>query len=100
MTVAHSYEQAPPPVSSEERRAILQRTIGHDVSGAGWRIESQTEYQAVIVKGHRPNHILHFIIGLFTLSLWWIFVWIPLTIFGGEKRRVVAVDEWGRVNRA
>jgi hypothetical protein len=27
----------------------------------------------------------------------WLFVWIPLAIFGGEKRLMVWVDQSGRV---
>lgn len=55
-------------------------------------MESRTDRQVVLVKGHRPNHLLHFFIGLFTLGLWWLLVWLPLTIFGGEKRKVLNVE--------
>jgi len=86
-------------LSPDERRAVLTRTIGNDVAMAGWRIESQTDYQAVIVKGHRPNHILHLILTIITFGIWAI-VWILVTLIGGEKRRVVSVDEWGQIRRA
>ena len=56
----------------------------------GWRVESRTDHQAVIVKGHRPNHILHLILTIITLGMWAI-VWILLSIFGGEKRKTLAV---------
>ena len=56
----------------------------------GWRVESRTEHQAVIVKGHRPNHILHLILTLITLGVW-AFVWILVVIFGGEKRQTITV---------
>jgi hypothetical protein len=46
------------------------------------------------VRGHRPNHLLHFLVGIFTLGLWWI-VWFFIAIFGGEKRQMVSVDEFG-----
>ena len=42
-------------------------------------------------------HILHFVIGLFTLGIWWL-VWVALALFGGEKRMSVGVDEWGNTN--
>ncbi len=64
---------------------------------AGYRVESQVANQAVLVKGRRPNHLLHLILGVVTISLWWLFVWLPLVLFGGEKRRVVTVDTFGNV---
>jgi hypothetical protein len=56
---------------------------------SGARVESQSDYQAVVVKGKSLNHVLHLIITLVTLGTWG-FVWIPLAIFGGEKRSMVA----------
>ena len=60
-----------------------------ELTKIGWRIEAETERDVVIVRSHRVNHLLHFIVGLFTLGLWWI-VWIIIAIFGGEKRRSFA----------
>lgn len=54
----------------------------------GWRVESRSDHQAVMVKGHRPNHLLHFFLTLLTLGLWAV-VWILLTAFGGEKRKTL-----------
>lgn len=90
-----------PPLSSDDRKAALARAITAQVS-AGWRVESQSDYQAVLVKGKRPNHILHLLLSVITLFLWAIFVWLPLAIFMGERRRVLYVDEYGavQVNRA
>ena len=65
----------------------------------GRRIESQSDYQAVLVYGHRPNHILHLILTIFTLGFWGI-IWIALVVLGGEKREVVQVDEWGSSSMA
>jgi hypothetical protein len=56
----------------------------------GWRVESRSEHQAVMVKGHRPNHILHLILTIITLGVWAI-VWLLLTAFGGEKRKTITV---------
>jgi hypothetical protein len=47
-----------------------------------------------MAKGHRPNHILHLILTLITLGIWLI-VWILVVALGGEKRKVVSVDEYG-----
>lgn len=54
----------------------------------GWRVESRTETQAIVVKGHRPNHILHLILSIVTLGIW-IPVWIGVAIFAGEKRKTL-----------
>ena len=82
--------------SHDERRQALAGAVQTQVAG-GARVESQSDYQAVTVKGQRVNHLLHFIIGIFTLSAWWFLVWIPLAIFGGERRRTVTVDNFGNV---
>ncbi|MDE2768835.1 MAG: hypothetical protein OXI70_12180 [Chloroflexota bacterium] len=54
----------------------------------GWRIESESSDYVFLVKGQRVNHILHFLVGLFTLGAWWI-VWLILAAKGGEERRTV-----------
>jgi hypothetical protein len=79
--------------SAEERKELLARTVQGQVAN-GARIESQSDFQAVVVRGKPVNHVLHLILTLVTLTLWgW--VWIALAIFGGEKRSMVTVDEYG-----
>jgi hypothetical protein len=82
--------------SADERKQLLARTIQSQIAG-GARIESQSDFQAVVVKGKRVNHLLHLILTLVTLFAWGL-VWIGLAIFGGEKRSIVAVDEYGNVS--
>jgi hypothetical protein len=79
--------------TADERKALLAQAVTNRVR-MGWRVESQTDYQAVTVKGHRPNNVLHLLLTIFTLGLWG-FVWLGVLIFGGEKRGVVAIDEYG-----
>ena len=79
--------------SAEERKELLARTVAGQVA-SGARIESQSDFQAVVVRGKPVNHVLHLILTLVTLSIWGI-VWIALAIFGGEKRSMVTVDEYG-----
>lgn len=62
----------------------------------GWTIESRSEYQAILVRGQRVNHILHLILTVLTLGFWGI-VWILLAIGGGQKREVLTVDQVGAV---
>ena len=45
----------------------------------GYRLESRTDTRATVVKGKRPNHVLHLLLTVFTLGVWAI-VWIILSI--------------------
>ena len=80
----------------DDRKEALGRAV-HTQVAQGARVESQGDYQAILVKGHRPNHMLHLILTLVTLGLW-AFVWIGVVAFGGESRMSVGVDEWGNTN--
>ena len=82
--------------TNAERKGILARRVLAEVS-SGKRIESQTDVMAVLVKGRRVNHLLHFFVGIFTLGLWW-WVWAFLAITGGERRQVITVDDYGNLN--
>jgi hypothetical protein len=48
----------------------------------------------VVITGKPVNHVLHLILTLVTFFMWG-FVWIALAIFGGAKRSMVTVDEYG-----
>jgi len=80
----------------DERKAILADAVAGQVR-KGWGVQSQTDFQAVLVRGHRPNHLLHLILSIVTLGLW-IPVWIVLSIVKRERHRVVQVDGFGNVN--
>jgi hypothetical protein len=66
----------------DERKEALGRAVQRQVS-LGARVESQADYQAILVTGHRPNPVLR----LVTLGFW-----------GGEQRTSVSVDESGNTN--
>ena len=66
----------------DERKDALRRAVQRQVS-LGARVESLADYQAILITGHRPNHVLR----LLTLGLW-----------GGEHRTSVSVDESGNTN--
>jgi hypothetical protein len=63
------------------------------ITGGG-RIESQTEFEAVVATGTDVNHTLHAILSLATCFLWAL-PWAVIAATGGVKRRLVAVDEFG-----
>lgn len=81
--------------SADERKALLAQQI-QSASARGLRVESQSDFQAVMVEGKPVNHVLHAIITIFSCGLWGI-VWIILAITGGEKREMVVVDEFGNL---
>lgn len=83
-------------LTAEKRKALLARAVANEVH-RGARIESQTDFQAVLVRGHRPNHLLHLILTLLTGGLWLI-IWLIIAATGGEKRIVIDVDEYGLTN--
>jgi hypothetical protein len=82
-------------VPLEERRAILARSLQQETH-QGWRVLSQTDTQAQLVRGKRVNHLLHLVLTLLTLGLW-VVVWILVTAWGGEKTRYVTVTEYGQI---
>jgi hypothetical protein len=81
--------------TNEQRRELMARQIQNSVA-QGTRVQSQSEYQAVMAKGKAVNHVLHVLITVFTLGLW-LPVWLILALTGGEKREMITVDEWGNV---
>lgn len=81
--------------SADERKALLARHVQMSIARGG-RVESQSDFNAVIVYGKPVNHVLHAILTIFLLGLW-LFVWIPLALMGGQKREMVTVDEYGNV---
>jgi hypothetical protein len=81
--------------STDERKALLAQQL-QSAAARGMRVESQSDFQAVMVEGQPVNHVLHAIITIFSCGLWGI-VWIILAITGGEKRAMVVVDEFGNV---
>ena len=81
--------------TADERKAILDRALQLD-GAQGWRIETRSDFQATIAKGNRLNNTLHLILTIVTAGLWGI-VWILLALFGGIKRRMVTIDEYGNI---
>jgi hypothetical protein len=81
--------------TTDERKVILSQQL-QTAAARGLRIESQSDFQAVLVEGKPVNHVLHAILTIFTCLLWGI-VWAIIAATGGEKRQMVVVDEFGNV---
>lgn len=82
--------------SPEERRQILADAIAARLA-QGRRVESQTDYHATLVWGHRRNDVLHLLLTVFTLGLW-VLVWGVMGAAVREHREMVSVDEWGHIS--
>lgn len=86
-------------VTSEERKSRIALAVRQEVA-AGGRVESQTDYTAILRFGKPVNHILHLILTIVTAGLWLI-VWIIVSIVAASGRKTVSltVDEYGQVLR-
>ena len=84
--------------TADQRRQLLALTVANTLAQAGrWRVESQTDYSAVLVKGKPVNHVLHLILSVISLGIWLV-VWIIMAISGGEKRFMLTVDAYGNIS--
>lgn len=72
-----------------QRKQQLANMVATEVA-RGWRVESQTDTMAVVVRGKKPNHILHLLLTVFTVGLW-LPVWLLVAIVSGEKRKTLTV---------
>lgn len=55
--------------TADERKVILSQQL-QTAAARGLRIESQSDFQAVLVEGKPVNHTLHAILTIFTCLLW------------------------------
>ena len=83
--------------SSDERKAILARTVTNEVA-RGWRVESQSDYQAILMKGKRTSHGLHIFLSIITAGLWLIVWAIMVFVVNKERREILTVDDYGNSN--
>ena len=82
-------------LSLDARAEIIAGTVAN-FNRQGWRVMSQTQTNAQLVKGKKTSHGLHIFLSIVTLGLW-IPVWILIAVTTGEKAKFVAVDELGKV---
>ena len=68
-------------------------------SQTGQRLESRSDFQAVLVEGHRVNHVLHLLLSLVTFGLWFI-VWVSLAVVGGGEAGALPDGRLRRGNEA
>lgn len=93
-----SEAELPPVKEPVDYARVLANRVSSELGG-GWHVESQSEFQAVLVRpGTRVNHILHLILSILTLGLWLI-VWVWIAFFKKrEHHKVIQVDAFGNVS--
>lgn len=81
-------------VDDAKRRQILDHNV-RDYFAQGYQLETRSEFDAVIYKVNKANHVLHGIITLFTCLTWGI-VWIVVAACTkNPERHSIWVDEYG-----
>ena len=83
-------------MSVEERKSSLARAVAAQVR-TGWHVQSQTDFQAVLVKGKRTSHGLHLFLSVITAGIW-LLVWAVVWFLNRDQHRVIDVDPYGHVN--
>jgi hypothetical protein len=64
---------------------------------AGYRVESQTDINAITMKGGSTNHVLHLILTLVTFGMWSL-VWLIMWVINRQQGLILSVDDYGNVS--
>ncbi|WP_327251258.1 hypothetical protein [Streptomyces sp. NBC_01244] len=83
------------PVDDNHRTMILDWAVNQYIAN-GWRVESRSPTQAVLVRGEQVNHVLHAVLTVFTCLLWGI-VWLAVAAMSKVERVALTVDQGGHV---
>jgi len=91
-----SYENPP---SADGRKALLAQAIMQEVVRGG-RVETQSDYSAIVRYEKPVNHILHLILTLVSCGFWAV-VWLILWVIAVVDKQTVSlyIDEYGNVLR-
>jgi hypothetical protein len=60
-------------------------------------VVARTPFQAVVVIGSPPNHVLHAILTIFLCGLW-APVWLLIAATTTQRRVELSVDEFGQIS--
>jgi hypothetical protein len=86
------------PEGVDTRRA-LANAVASECARGGWRVESQTEVNAILAKGKRTSHGLHIFLSIITAGFW-LPVWAIMWFMNREQRLILGVDEYGNITRS
>ena len=79
--------------SESEKANKLALAVSTEVS-KGWRVESQSQIQAVLAKGKPINNTLHIVFTLLTLG-GWLLIYVPILLVNRRQTKIIRVDEFG-----
>lgn len=82
--------------SETERKSLLEKQIISYVS-RGWRLDTQTDFAAVLSYGKRLNHILHLLLSIVTFGIWIIF-WIVMGLTHKIATVTISIDKFGNTS--
>lgn len=88
-------------LNDTERAALLDALVAH-ATPRGWRVESRSLTQAVLVHGSNASggvHVIHFLMTIFTFGLWAL-VWILYTMSRHEERYTFTIDPYGQITES
>jgi Na+-transporting NADH:ubiquinone oxidoreductase subunit NqrC len=74
-----------------KRREALDGAVRRALE-KGARLESRTDYSAVLVVANKPNHVLHLVLSIVTFGIW-LLTWLLIVRRGDEARILVSVDD-------
>ncbi|MFE7466093.1 hypothetical protein ACFU6R_18585 [Streptomyces sp. NPDC057499] len=83
------------PPDEAQRVLILDWAVNQRIA-AGWRVESRSGTQVVMVRGTPLNHVLHALLMVLTCFLWGV-VWLVLALTNKVERVALTVDAQGHV---
>ncbi|WP_329211505.1 hypothetical protein OG257_26770 [Streptomyces sp. NBC_00683] len=78
-----------------QRGLILDWVVSRRIAG-GWRVESRSGTQAVLVRGQPVNHVLHAFLTVFSCFVWGA-VWVAVALTNKVERVALTVDAQGHV---
>ncbi|MFH9198827.1 hypothetical protein ACH4KO_22305 [Streptomyces anulatus] len=83
------------PPDAAQRALILDWIVSRRIA-SGWRVESRSASQVVLVRGQPVNHVLHAFLTVFSCLVWGI-VWAVVALVNRVERVALTVDAQGRV---
>ncbi len=83
------------PPDATQRALILDWVVSRRIA-SGWRVESRSGSQVVLVRGQPVNHVLHAFLTVFSCLVWGA-VWAGLSLVNRVEREALTVDAQGRV---
>ncbi|KDQ67049.1 hypothetical protein ACFYPK_21370 [Streptomyces halstedii] len=84
-----------PKPGSTQRGLILDWVVSRRIA-TGWRVESRSGSQAVLVRGQPVNHVLHAFLTVCSCGVWGV-AWAVLAWTNKVERIALTVDSRGRV---